>query len=385
MLFQRPLVRVFVLVTMWVAFAGESSADTKTLWFVPPASNQTQQGFIRVTNPSSVMTQVSLFGIDDTGQVSQGSASFALQPFESKQFNSTDIELGNPTKGLTGSIGTGTGNWRIELNASGLIIATALIRTTTGFLTSVQDPDVKKVDLSIVFITPTVNPGGNPNQVSILRFINPNNSAATISIHANDDSGVLHPPLALTIEPQQAVQLLSSELESGAAGKGLSGALGDGVGKWRIVVLSDIPIKVINLLFDPNGFISELPSVGEDLNDAGYFSCSDFDEAMVFSQEDIPVFLGFFGSSSTSNSINNTFGQFGGAFSSTSMRSNFSTYGNQFSNFSAMNSFALKPPVVVKGGRKIGHVTVNSLVNGTSLAVIDASCDFSSTVQRDPW
>ena len=268
MLFQRFFVRTVVLAAMWAAFAGPSNAaETKTLWFVPPASNPTQQGFIRISNQTEMAEQVSFFGIDDAGQISQGSASFTLQPFESKQFNSTDIELGNPAKGLTGALGIGSGNWRIELQASGQIVASALIRTTTGFLTSVQDPDVNKVDLSILFRFPMVNPGGNPNQVSILRFVNPSSATANVLIVASDDSGVPHGPLTLTIAPQQAVQLLSSELESGAIDKGLSGALGDGVGKWFISARSNIPIKVLNLLFDPNGFISELPSESKALTD----------------------------------------------------------------------------------------------------------------------
>lgn len=388
MLFQRFFVRTVALAAMWVVFAGPSNAETKTLWFVPPASNQTQQGFIRITNPNTVPVQVSFLGVDDAGQVSQGSASFTLQSFESKQFNSTDIELGNPAKGLTGSLGIGSGNWRIELQASAQIVASALIRTTTGFLTSVQDPDPNKVDLSVLFNFPMVNPGENPNQVSILRFVNPNNATATISIYGVDDSGVRHPSqgaLALTIAPQQAVQLLSSELESGVIDKGLSGALGDGVGKWNIVATSDIPIKVLNLLFDPNGFISELPTEGSNLTDVGYFGCPDFEGAMVFSQDDRPIFLGFFGSNFSTDSINNQFGPYGSAFSSTSMRNSFSSYGSQFSNVSALNPFAQNPPVVVKNGKKIGHITVNtSIINSVALSTIDASCTFVGS-QRDPW
>lgn len=232
-----------------------------------------------------------------------------------------------------------------------------------------------------------VNPGENPNQVSILRFVNPNNDTATISIYGVDDSGVRHPgqgSLALTIAPHQAVQLLSSELESGAIDKGLSGALGDGVGKWAITAKSNIPIKVLNLLFDPNGFISELPSETFVLTESNFFTCSDFEGSMVFSQDDRPIFLGFFGSDFSTDSINNQFGPYGSAFSSTSIRNSFSSYGSQFSNVSAFNPFAQKPPVVVRNGKKIGHITVNTAINGVSLSMIDAGCTFVGS-QRDPW
>ncbi|MDZ4348993.1 MAG: hypothetical protein U1A22_05620 [Xanthomonadaceae bacterium] len=382
--FQRRLSQVLLL-GVFLLFTPYLGAQI--LWFVPPASNPTQQGFVRITNPGSGPVNVQFFGIDDAGRASQGSAAFTLAPFESKQFNSSDIEFGNSKKGLQGSLGTGVGNWRLILSASSPVQATALIRTTTGFLTSVQDADPNKVGLSVFFILPTVNPGENPNQVSILRIVNPNNEPVSILINGFDDNGVRSPSqgfVSLTLGPRQATQLFSNELENGAPDKGLVGSLGDGVGKWRLTVSANLPVKVLNLLFDPNGFISELPSEGIELMEAGFFSCADFDGAMVFSQEDEPQYLGFFGSDFAIDSINNGFGSFGSSFSSTSMRNSFSQYGSSFSSFSALNNFALNPPIVVKNGKNIGHITTNQFKNGVPLSAIDAACDFFKS-RRDAW
>ena len=48
----------------------------------------------------------------------------------------------------------------------------------------------------------------------------------------------------------------AQELEEGA--EGLEGALGDGAGKWRLEVTSDVPIHVLSLLSSPTGHLTNL-------------------------------------------------------------------------------------------------------------------------------
>ena len=50
--------------------------------------------------------------------------------------------------------------------------------------------------------------------------------------------------------------LLASELEAGGAG--VTGALGDGAGKWRLRVSSNRPIVVMSLLESPTGHLTNL-------------------------------------------------------------------------------------------------------------------------------
>ncbi|MCF7982587.1 MAG: hypothetical protein K9K86_11435, partial [Pseudomonadales bacterium] len=93
------------------------SADYEVLFFTP-ATNNLQQGFVRVINHSNKNGSVTIFGIDDSGQYSSGTASFSLSPGQTKHFNSQDIEIGNPSKGLTGFLGDGAGNWRLVFRTS---------------------------------------------------------------------------------------------------------------------------------------------------------------------------------------------------------------------------------------------------------------------------
>ena len=56
------------------------------------------------------------------------------------QFNSSELEDGNPAKGLSGGVGDdGDGDWRLELTSDLDIEALAYIRTDSGFLTTVHD------------------------------------------------------------------------------------------------------------------------------------------------------------------------------------------------------------------------------------------------------
>ena len=376
-----------LLAVLCVAALAPGLVQAQTLWFVPPASDAGHQGFIRITNPTNTSTSVSFYGIDDAGYISPGLASFTLGAQETKQFNSTEIENGAPLKGLVGALGTPSeGNWYLIFSSAGVIEATALIRVPNGFLTSVQDADPNKVQLSTFHVIPTVNPAINTVYPSALRFVNPNNATATVRFFAYENSGQRAPALgtvSFTIGPFKAVHLTSTEIESGAPTKGLATGLGPGTVKWRITVSSDIPIKVMNFIYSSNGFITELPTESTALNEANFFYCSDFEGAMVFSQDTVPVYLGFFGSAGATESINNTSGTFGSGSSPTSMRNASSAYGSASGNLSAVNAAATKPPRALKNSRVFGAVTANPAITGISLAAIDANCTFTSTQRAD--
>ena len=117
---------------------------------------------------------------------------------------------------------------------------------------------------------------------------------------------------------------------------------------------------------------------------ANAITCAEINGAYVYSQESIPVYLGFFGTSTASESINNSFGAYGSEFSSTSVRNEFGQYGSQFGSYSAQNDFASSPPEIYKWGELVGYLTTRSLVSGgVSLAAIDASCSPFATFAYD--
>ena len=107
----------------------------------------------------------------------------------------------------------------------------------------------------------TFNPGSNPNQVSRLRVINSGVETASVLIEGIDDNGD-SPGTAvqITVPARASRTLTSRELESGQwdLGQGADGMLGDGKGKWRLVVTAEQPIEVMSLLASPTGHLVNL-------------------------------------------------------------------------------------------------------------------------------
>ena len=68
--------------------------------------------------------------------------------------------------------------------------------------------------------------------------------------------------MRLSVPARGARTVTARELESdegrGEALGDLVGALGDGTGKWRLVVTSDRPIQVMSLLANPTGHLTNL-------------------------------------------------------------------------------------------------------------------------------
>ena len=85
-----------------------------------------------------------------------------------------------------------------------------------------------------------LNPAGNSTAQSFLRIINPSSTAGTVTIVGTDDNGVDGvAPITFLLGARKSMQINSQDLEFGNAAKGLTGAFGDGTGKWRAVVTGE--------------------------------------------------------------------------------------------------------------------------------------------------
>jgi type VI secretion system secreted protein VgrG len=105
-----------------------------------------------------------------------------------------------------------------------------------------------------------VNPAENPNQQTFLRIVNPNAVANLVAIVGHDDSGApgLDAQMSLAIPAQSTVQLNAGDLELGNPAKGLTGRLGDGIGKWQLKLNSPESIVVMSLIRTPDGFLTSV-------------------------------------------------------------------------------------------------------------------------------
>ena len=93
------------------------------------------------------------------------------------------------------------------------------------------------------------NPASNRSKQSFLRIVNPNPMAVSIKITATDDAGISR-TTEIDIVAMGATMYSSDKLED---------AVGDGQGKWWLVLESEHPIHVRNLLRTPEGVFSVMP------------------------------------------------------------------------------------------------------------------------------
>ena len=227
------------------------------------AARAPQQGFVRIVNHSSVSGAAHITATDDAGR--------RLDPFvleldanETRHFNSDDLENGNALKGIKG-IGSGTGDWRLEITSPLRLEVLAYVRTGDGFLTSMHDTTRQP---GLRHLVPIFNPASNTRQVSSLRLTCRGGTDAEVTIVGVDDAGSETPELSFGLAASQSRTFTAQQLEAGAAA--LDSALGDGEGKWRLYVSADQPIDVMHLLASPTGHLANLSSTATDTDDADY-------------------------------------------------------------------------------------------------------------------
>ena len=233
----------------WLSFAVSVGvyAEFYEIPYMPRGSDLEHQGFMRITNLSTLSASVEVQGVGDNGGFS-AVAQFSLAAGESRGYRITELESGAPSKGLSGAIGTGVGDWRIFFTSISPLRVVGYYRNpTTGFLNSLHDTAHAGV-AGLSHRLAMVNPGSNPNQIGKIRIVNGVYSANTAFISAIDDQGVRFPnagTVEVDLAPFGAITLSMAELELGSSNPAVRGVLGDGSGKWRMTITADNTIGVM--------------------------------------------------------------------------------------------------------------------------------------------
>lgn len=105
-----------------------------------PGSNANQQSRLRIINNSNYSNDFLISGIDDNGtDAPNGSVSITLGANEAATFSSQDLENGNVAKGLTGSLGKGTGKWRLSVISTEESTAMSFMELPGGYVSNTSD------------------------------------------------------------------------------------------------------------------------------------------------------------------------------------------------------------------------------------------------------
>ena len=233
------------------------------------SGDSVQEGFLRIINHSEQAGTVTIHAIADDGE-RFGPATLSLDALQARHFRASDMEQGNPEKGLSGGIGDGAGHWRVELNTDLDIEALAYIRTPEGFVTSTHD---LVEGVSMRWHVRFFNPASNIGKQSWLRVINTSGIDTEVEIEGRDDRGAPAPlgEVRFTLPADAARMLTAQELEQGYSAATsdfeFEGSFGDGTGKWQLFVSAGRPIQVMSMLRSGgDGLLSNVSSVpGEDV------------------------------------------------------------------------------------------------------------------------
>ena len=241
-----------------MASAGPPELPPHVFPLFPAADDREREGFAWIVNHSDRAGTVRIFGIDDTGQ-QFGPTTLSLNASASAAFNSLDLEAGNSSKGLSGALGDGEGDWRLQLYTELDIEPSSYARGRDGFVTKMHET-VRESALG--YYVSFFNPGSNSSQRSLLRLANPMGRAVEVTIRGRDDAGEAPPggEVRLTMPPGASRTLSSKALETG--GGDFEGRLGDGAGKWQLFISADGEIQVMNLLHSVTGHLANLSVPG---------------------------------------------------------------------------------------------------------------------------
>ena len=237
------------------------TADGRAVPLFVSASHPTRHGFARIVNRSDRAGAVAIHAIDDAGEW-RGPATLSLAAGQTAHFNSGDLEMGNPTEGLSGGVGVGEGDWRLELATNLDIEALAYVRTADGFLTGMNEVATYKADGYWEEVAATFNPASNRAQASKLRLINPGPSSRFhFWLQGRDDGGESGEGSVFfswqwAWESGASRTIDAQSLEAG--GGRLQGHLGEGDGKWRLRLFAPWPVRAMSLLESPTGHLTNL-------------------------------------------------------------------------------------------------------------------------------
>ena len=231
---------------------AEPLADGATRHRVPflPAAAGPYEGLVRVVNRSAKAGEATIEATDDEGN-RFGPVRLSLRSRQAVLFSSVDLEHGNDAKGLSGAIGPGEGDWRLTLTSALDLQVLSYVRSEGGLVSAMHDLAPVAVDGShrVVYF----NPASNRRHVSKLRLANDGEQTAAVTITGLDDRGAQSGTVTLALAAMSAATFTSAQLEAG--GEGLAGSLGDGYGKWRLRVESDVPLAVMSLVESRDGHL----------------------------------------------------------------------------------------------------------------------------------
>ena len=243
-------------------FLGWSAAQAEQYTiplFLAPGTSGDPQGVLRIVNDTGDAATVQIFAIADDG-TRTGPATIALGASAAAEFDATELQSANAAKGLSGGLGSFSGDVRLSIDSDTPIVPLAFVRSSDGTLSAMHDtvrPALAEGE-PYRYEIPAFNPSTGVTRASRLRLINPGAMSTAVTIAGRDDGGAVAGggDVTLTLPAAGARTLTAQQLEAG--GTDLTGRLGAATGGWRLTVTSDRPLEVVNVVVSSTGHWNNL-------------------------------------------------------------------------------------------------------------------------------
>ena len=238
--------------------ANLSMADfgrQKEILLYPSYEESSRQGVLRIASKTGTGTVV-IDATDESGQ-DFGPVTLSLDGQQEVVLDSSDLEFGNPAKGLPEGLGRGEGDWRLSFSSRLDLDVFAYARLRSGELTAIGDVTAKNDQRHHV---PLFFAASDTRRTSQLRLINPGIEPANIRIQAWDDLGKSAPEGVVRFSVSAGTTRIvdAGELEEGSVD--LDGNFGPGEGNWRLLVHADRDVHVMSLATSADGYLTNISS-----------------------------------------------------------------------------------------------------------------------------
>ena len=242
-----------------------AAAQVHHVAFFNPGSNRSRRSRLRLANPGSESVTVRIRGRDATGEAAPGGeVRLELAAGAVRSVDAQALESGGAD--FEGRLGDGAGKWQLFVSADGPIEVMNLMHSAGGHLANLSAPGPRTrggdgAGAEREHVVPLLVAGVDGVRDGLLRVVNHSEESGVVHIEARDEAGEEYGPLMLAVESRAGVTLSVRDLEGGNVGKGLSGALGDGQGDWRLSLRSELDIEFGAYVRNAGGLIAETHEV----------------------------------------------------------------------------------------------------------------------------
>ncbi|MYE05692.1 MAG: hypothetical protein F4Y04_00445, partial [Chloroflexi bacterium] len=212
-----------------------------------PRASAAAEGVVRLVSRSRRSGEVLIEAIDDRGR-RFGPVTVSVPAGHTVELTSSDLEQGNPLKGLWSGIGSGTGDWRLALRSSLDVEVLAYAMSPDGLRTPLHGTVEPEQGAHWIGLFP--GPGGDVE--GRVRLVNAGERRADVTVLVADDAGA-EGTLTLSLPAGTSRSLTSRELASGA---GIGGP--SGTDYWRLTVTSSSPVQALALAASASGALVNL-------------------------------------------------------------------------------------------------------------------------------